>query len=345
MTSWPGYIEDQLMSISNLGLTLRLILVLTCVSGAYLARLRFSLMVITILFSIAYILAYFNKIIKCKKMISAVKRKMHGSKWTQFQITCIKKISKDTSIYTFNIQYPEGSLHLPLGHHVQVRAMIHGRQTIRYYTPIFPSETTKELQLMVKSYSNGTMSKYLSTLHVGQTVEIRGPFGNPTSDNNQHYPLQKEIETYRKMGKESNSNEETLTQLGIVAGGSGITPVLQVLHEIVTNPYHLENISLIYANETVDDILLKNELDEMAKKHPHFQIHYVLHHPPKGWKGERGYITKRMLQKYLPRYNKQHKLLVCGPLEMDELVLRYSKELGWNKGFQKSRSNDKVFVF
>jgi len=107
----------------------------------------------------------------------------------------------------------------------------------------------------------------------------------------------------------------------------------------------LENISLIYANETVDDILLKNELDEMAKKHPHFQIHYVLHHPPKGWQGERGYITKRMLQKYLPQYNKHHKMLVCGPLEMDELVLRFSKELGWNKGFQKSKSNDKVFVF
>lgn len=349
MPDWVKYMNENMKDTIQLGLVLRLLLVTSCIGVAYLAQLRFSLMIITVLLSLTYITAYFKNCVKCKEVLSVMKCRLHSTKWKQFKISHIKKISKDTSIYTFNLAYPEDDINLPLGHHIQLRAKINGKQVVRYYTPIFPREKTKELQLMVKTYPNGTMSKYLATLIVGNTIDIRGPFGNPSLDS-APYPLQKEIESYRdalmnKNKKTQDNEEEILTQLGIVAGGSGITPVLQVLHEIVTNPYHLERISLIYANETVDDILLKEELDKMAEKHPHFQIHYVLHHPPKRWNGETGYITKKMLQKYLPCNDKQHKLLICGPLEMNESVLRYSKELGWNKGFQKSKSNDKVFVF
>ena len=349
MSEWLTYMHENIKDTVQLGLVLRLLLVTSCIAVAYLAQLRFSLIIITILLSLTYIAAYTKNCNKCKEVLSVVKCRLHATKWKQFKITYIKKISKDTSIYTFNLAYPDDNINLPLGHHIQLRAKINSKQVVRYYTPIFPRESTNELQLMIKSYPNGTMSKYLSTLTIGHTIDIRGPFGNP-SLNSDAYPLQKEIESYRdalinKHRTSHSHGEEILTQLGIVAGGSGITPVLQVLHEIVTNPYHLEKISLIYANETIDDILLKQELDKMAEKHPHFQIHYVLNHPPRKWKGESGYITKRMLQKYLPSHDKQHKLLICGPLEMNELVLRYSKELGWTKGFQKSKSNDKVFVF
>lgn len=314
-----------------------IIVVMLPLTGLIFGKIQWILIVVPILVVSLYIFSY---LLSRKSYLVKSTRTLDKVKWAALELAKIRQISRDTSIYTFNLKNSHNSLKIPLGHHIQVRVMIGNEEFIRYYTPIYPKKKLSgKLQIMVKSYPNGNVSKYFTTLNVGEFVDFRGTFGNPNPKSDL-FPLQREIENY-----ENGNEDEILTQLGIVAGGSGITPVLQVLHEIVTNPYHLRKISLIYANETVDDILLKNELDNMAKKHSNFHIHYVLHHPPKNWDGEKGYVTKDIMKKYLPRYDAHHKLLVCGPLEMNELVLKYGKELGWNNGFQKSKSNDKVFVF
>lgn len=51
--------------------------------------------------------------------------------------------------------------------------------------------------------------------------------------------------------------------------------------------------SLLYANNTEDDILLKDELEAFAKKCPRkFKVHYVLAKPPANWKGGVGFVTQ-----------------------------------------------------
>ena len=130
-----------------------------------------------------------------------------------------------------------------------------------------------------------------------------------------------------------------------MAGGSGITPVLQILNEVVTVPEDLTKVSLLYANETENDILLKEELDEMAEKYPHLQIHYVVHYPTDTWTGDVGYITKDQMSEYLPEYSDDNRLLICGPDEMNKLALQYARELGWKVNSTKSSGDDQVFVF
>lgn len=55
--------------------------------------------------------------------------------------------------------------------------------------------------------------------------------------------------------------------IGMVAGGTGITPMLQVLEHILANPNDRTKVHLVFANEEERDILLKPRLDALAKTH------------------------------------------------------------------------------
>lgn len=53
--------------------------------------------------------------------------------------------------------------------------------------------------------------------------------------------------------------------IGMVAGGSGITPMLQVIDEILSNKDDKTQVSLVFANQTESDIILKDRIDAWAK--------------------------------------------------------------------------------
>jgi len=53
--------------------------------------------------------------------------------------------------------------------------------------------------------------------------------------------------------------------IGMIAGGTGITPMLQVLHEVLDNPADTTQVSLVFANVTEEDIMLRKELDGLAE--------------------------------------------------------------------------------
>merc|ERR1712228_152807 len=79
-------------------------------------------------------------------------------------------------------------------------------------------------------------------------------------------------------------------------------------------------VKLLYANQTEDDILCREELEAMAKEHPdQFEIHYTLDRPPENWTQSQGFVTKEMIEKNLifpgGDGKKQH-FFFCGPPPM-----------------------------
>lgn len=103
----------------------------------------------------------------------------------------------------------------------------------------------------------------------------------------------------------------------MIAGGTGITPMLQIIRAALKNPADKTKLSLIYANVTAEDILLKKELDELAATHPkRFTVFYVLNDPPHGWHGGVGFVTREHIQKHMPPSNHDIKVLMCGPPPM-----------------------------
>lgn len=90
-------------------------------------------------------------------------------------------------------------------------------------------------------------------------------------------------------------------RIGMIAGGTGITPMLQVIKAIIRNrPRNGGNdtteINLIFANVNPDDILLQKELDQLAAEDDKFSVYYVLNNPPEGWTGGVGFVTGDMIK-------------------------------------------------
>lgn len=101
----------------------------------------------------------------------------------------------------------------------------------------------------------------------------------------------------------------------MIAGGTGITPMLQIIRAALKNPKDHTNINLIYANVNHEDILLKKELDELAAKHTErFRVYYVLNNPPENWSGGVGFVSKAQVENWMPASNLHNdiKILLCG---------------------------------
>ncbi|SGZ54248.1 CIC11C00000000638 [Sungouiella intermedia] len=242
-------------------------------------------------------------------------------KWNDLELIDKTVISKNTAIYRFKLNNEDEVLKVPTGHHVACCFSIDGKDEIRYYSPISNEFDTGFFDILVKSYPQGKVSKRFAMLKEGQTVKFRGTVGR--------------LEYKTNMAKE----------IGLIAGGSGITPILQVITKIITTPEDTTKISLIYANETENDILLKNELDEMAKKYPNFSVHYTLTTPPANWTGSVGYVKRDLVERYMPKPSADNRLFICGPPEMKRSLIEISSELGWEKTTMKSAASDQVFCF
>lgn len=117
-------------------------------------------------------------------------------------------------------------------------------------------------------------------------------------------------------------------EIGMLAGGTGITPMLQIIRAILKNPDDLTKITLIYANVTIDDILLREDLEDFARKFPEkFKLVLVVEKTGEDgvWNGGVGFITEAMIREYCPSPAKDIKILICGPPPMVSAMKKHTE--------------------
>lgn len=230
------------------------------------------------------------------------KAALSPSEWRPLKLSSITQQSHDTIKLRFNFpKYWDVSgmecasfllTRAPVGKLKEdgSRAMV-----VRPYTPAHT--TVGYLELVVKVYPDGKMSQYIGSLRRGQTLDFKGPI--------MKLPIV----------------ENQFDEVGLIAGGTGITPMLQVAKRILLNPNDRTKVRLLFANKTVEDMILKDQVDELAKQHPdQFQVEYVVDEAPEGWTGSRGFISEELLKKHMPPPSDANKVLVCGPPGMMNLV-------------------------
>lgn len=135
------------------------------------------------------------------------------------------------------------------------------------------------------------MSTHLHDLAPGQSLDFKGPLPKYPWSPNKH------------------------EHIALLAGGTGITPMYQLIRTIFDNPEDKTKVTLVFGNISEEDILLKRELAKIENTYPQrFRAFYVLDNPPKDWAGNKGYITKDLLKTVLPEPKEGNiKVFVCGP--------------------------------
>ena len=135
-------------------------------------------------------------------------------------------------------------------------------------------------------------------------------------------------------------------KIGMVAGGTGITPMFQLIRAICEDDTDLTEVSLIYANRTEANVLLLDRLDAFARKYPkNFKVWYMLDQPPEGWKGGKGFVTREIMAERLPAPSPDSKVLLCGPPGMVNASKANLAALGWTAPGAVSKMTDQIFCF
>ena len=231
----------------------------------------------------------------------------------EFPLAEKEQISHNTILLRFKLPKRNQRLGLGLGKHLSVMAEDDdGEELVRRpYTPTTLDNVRGHFDLVVKLYPAGKMSQHMKIMRVGERLKFRGPMGSFSYERN------------------------SLSHIGMVCGGTGITPMYQVLKTLLQDPEDTTQLRLIFGNVTEDDVLLREELDDLTNHYSErLKIVYVLDKPPAGWKGASGYVTADMMKGVFAPPGKGVKVLRCGPPPMNAAVAKALDSVGYTKEMQ-----------
>uniref|UniRef100_A0A0B7B258 NADH-cytochrome b5 reductase n=1 Tax=Arion vulgaris TaxID=1028688 RepID=A0A0B7B258_9EUPU len=227
-------------------------------------------------------------------------------------------ISHDTRKFRFALPTPDHILGLPVGQHIYLTARIDGQLVIRPYTPVSSDDDKGFVDLVVKVYfknvnprfpDGGKMSQYLENLDIGDYIDVRGPNGLL------QYVGPGTLKI--RLDKKAEPQIKKASKIGMIAGGTGITPMLQLVRQVFKDPDDKTNLWLIFANQTESDILLRPELESIQNDYPNrFHLWYTLDRPESGWKYSSGFINDEVIKNHLPPPSPDSVVLMCGPPPM-----------------------------
>lgn len=236
-------------------------------------------------------------------------------------------LSHDVRLFRFALPSDDQVMGLPVGKHIFVCASVDEKLCMRAYTPTSSVDEVGYFDLVVKVYfkgvhpkfpNGGLMSQHLDSLPIGSVLDVKGPLGH--------------IEYTGKGNFLVHGKPRFAKKLAMFAGGTGITPIYQVAQAILKDPEDPTEMHVIYANRTEDDILLREELDEWAKKHDRFKVWYVVQESIReGWEYSVGFITESIVREHVPHASHDTLALTCGPPPMIQFAVQPNLEkLGYD---------------
>lgn len=237
---------------------------------------------------------------------------MFTEEWSSAKLLSRVNINHDTRVLTFELPDSTKPLNLPTCACILAKGGKgeDGEPVVRPYTPVSTNAMVGKFELMVKVYEKGLLSQYLDKVPVGEEVEFKHISFNVKLQ----YPFVKK-------------------NLGMLVGGTGITPMVQALHAILGTDSDDTKVSMLYGSRSQSDIICNDTLQDWGKAFPgRLAVEHVLSHEPDGsdWSGSRGFIGRELIEKSFAPPGDDVLIFICGPPPMYEALCgpRGEKEVG-----------------
>ncbi len=215
-----------------------------------------------------------------------------------FETKILKIIKRTSDVRSFRLSRPP-LFEYDAGQFMFVTIPSDDGELKKHFT-ISSSPTEKDFIEFTKKLTGSQYSEALGSLKIGDTVTIDAPYGK--------FILDKKIK-----------------KIGMLSGGIGITP-LRSMCKFSTDLRLNHNIILLYGNNSLEEIVFKEELDQLSKENSNLKVVYTLNNFPKDWKGYKGFINAEMLEKEIPDYGSRI-FYTCGPPAMVEAMKKLLNEL------------------
>ncbi|MBQ4603321.1 MAG: hypothetical protein IJB16_01845, partial [Clostridia bacterium] len=245
---------------------------------------------------------------------TALARALHPKR-QYLKVAEVKDMSPDCKSFTLVPDPERGTTELAYfgaGKYLTVFETINGMPVTRAYSISSSPKDSLEGKyvLTIKLVDGGLMSRYIfDTWTVGAKVEVSAPSGNF-----EYQPLR------------------DAAKVICLAGGSGITPFISMANAIADGDEDFE-MTLLYGSRDYDNILFREELEELEKKCDKIKVVHVLSDSKKKVKGtEKGFITAELIKKYAPE-NEVYSVFLCGPQQMYEFVDKELEKLNLAKKY------------
>lgn len=179
---------------------------------------------------------------------------------------------------------------------------IDGRGDKRPFT-LASSPLEKEHIMITTRILQSAFKKRLSELSVGEKIKFYGPLGG--------FILHEE-----------EKNEQIF-----LAGGIGITPFLSMISYVDEKKLPLK-ITLFVSFSTVEDMIYKDKLEEIAQGNQNIEVVYTITKPNESkfpWSGEAGRMSEELIRKYVKNLLEALYYIVGPPQmvsAMEELVAK-----------------------
>ncbi|KAH3687536.1 hypothetical protein WICPIJ_001498 [Wickerhamomyces pijperi] len=214
-----------------------------------------------------------------------------NGEWINLKLQKFEDLSADSRLFYFELPENQKSglvtASLVLAKYVTPK----GSNVIRPYTPVSDPDQRGVIEFVIKKYPEGKFGKHIFSLKPNDTVAFKGPI-------------------VKWQWKANQFKDVTL-----IGGGSGITPLYQILHQVTKDKDDQTKVNLIYGSKTYDDILLRQQIEELAAKYPEqVKVSFFLDEKSdKLASANVGYITADWLKKNIAAPGASHQVFVCGP--------------------------------
>ena len=187
------------------------------------------------------------------------------------------------------------------GQFLSVDVNVDGERLRRAYSLASACLPDVPVHVTVKRIKDGRVSNHLNdTIQEGDELAVLGPSGNFTVE----------------------PREVNERHLVMIAGGSGITPIMSIL-ETVLRLEAGSRVTLIYGNRGWDDVIFRDRLAALCNEFEgRLLVDHVLEWPPESWSAGKGLLTGDVVEARLEALNIQDdgliRYFVCGPTPMME---------------------------